>query len=127
MVFRSKAIFIEMYLSTYRYFLQGVFVVNDINYDYKVWLKYRGKPLIGEGRYLLLKNIKKTKSLKKSAQNLGLSNKTAYNYIKKVENRLSKKIICSHKGGKDAGGYTELTLVGEELIKRYEESIEKIK
>jgi molybdate transport repressor ModE-like protein len=74
----------------------------------------------------LLKNIDKTNSLKKSAQELGLSYKTAYNYIKKIENRLSKKIILSHKGGKEAGGYTKLTLLGKELMNRYEEVIEKI-
>ena len=117
---------IEMYLSTYRYIFCWDFVVKSINYDYKIWLTYDGKPLIGEGRYLLLKNIKKTNSLKKSAQNVGLCYKTAYNYINKIENRLSEKIIISHKGGKEAGGYTNLTLLGKELIKRYEEAIEKI-
>ncbi len=100
---------------------------DNINYDFKIWLTYEGKSLIGEGRYLLLKNIQQTHSLKKSSQNLGLSYKTAYNYIKKIENRLTKKIIFSHKGGKDAGGYTKLTPIGEDLIKKYEESIEKIK
>ena len=104
----------------------GILIVNRINYDYKIWLTYKGKPLIGKGRYLLLKNIDDTNSLKKSAEKLGISYKTAYNYINKIENRLSEKIIISHKGGKEAGGYTNLTLLGKELIKRYEEVIEKI-
>ncbi len=108
-------------------------MVESIDYDYKVWLTYKGTPLIGKGRYLLLKNIDKTNSLKKSAQKSGLSYKTAYNYIKKIENRLSNenkfsnKIILSHKGGKEAGGYTQLTLLGKELIKRYEEAVRRIK
>ena len=99
----------------------------QIKANYKVWLEYNKKPLLGKGRYTLLKTINKTSSLKKSAKKIGISYKTAYNYIKKIENRLSKKIIISHKGGKNAGGYTKLAPLGKELIKKYEDAIKKIR
>jgi len=92
----------------------------ELDYGRKVWLEYKGKPLLGRGRYELLTNIKKTSSLKKSAEKVGISYKTAYNYIKRIETNLGKRIIKSHKGG-EAGGYTKLNPVGEQLITKYEE------
>jgi molybdate transport repressor ModE-like protein len=102
-------------------------MLENVGYDYKIWLVYKGKPLIGKGRYLLLKNIEQTNSLKESAERLGLSYKAAYNYIRKIEKRLGGKIVQGHRGGKGAGGYTELTLLGKELMKRYADMVEKIK
>jgi len=100
-------------------------MIHGFSYGHKIWILYKGKPLIGEGRYLLLKHISTTRSLKKSADSLGISYKTAYNYINKIEHRLSQKIIKSHKGGKEAGGYTELTPLGKELMKNYEEAMRR--
>lgn len=99
----------------------------DIKYNYKVWLEYKNQPLLGKGRYNLLKSINKLSSLKKAANFIGISNKTAYNYIKHIEERLSKKIVYSHKGGKSAGGYTKLNTLGKELIKKFESVEKKLK
>lgn len=99
----------------------------NIKANYKVWLEYKGKPIVGKGRYRLLKAIGKLNSLKKAAKFVGIANKTAYNYIKKIEKRLGKKIVESHKGGKKAGGYTKLTLLGKGIIKRFEEAEKRLK
>lgn len=99
----------------------------EIKIKYKIWLEYNGKPLIGKGRYSLLIAIKKNSSLKKAALDIGIANKTAYNYIKHIETRLGKKVIQSHRGGKDAGGYTKLTATGEKLIKKFEEVDKRLK
>ncbi len=82
---------------------------------------------MGKGRYALLKTINKTNSLKKSTDLLKINYKTAFNYIRKIEGRLGRKIIKTHKGGKDAGGYTKLTSLGKELVTRYEEIISRIR
>ncbi len=82
---------------------------------------------MGKGRYVLLESIRKTGSLKKSASKAGISYKTAYNYIRRIEKNLGKKIIETHKGGKDAGGYTRLNPLGISLVKRYEEVIARLK
>ena len=89
----------------------------------KVWLEYNGKSIIGLGRYNLLIAINNSHSLKISAKVVGISEKTAHNYIKRIEQRLEKKIIESTKGGKNAGGSTNLTQLGLDLIKKYEVSI----
>lgn len=86
----------------------------------KIWLEYNNKPIIGEGRFLLLKNIDKTKSIKKAALICNMSEKTAHNYIKKMEQRTGHKIIITKKGGKRAGAITEITDTGKFLIKEYE-------
>jgi len=75
---------------------------------------------MGRGRYELLKSINKTHSLKKSAEKVGIAEKTAYNYIKKIERRLKKKITETKKGGKKAGATITLTKTGQELIRRFE-------
>lgn len=78
---------------------------------------------MGIGRYSLLKSIDKTNSVKKSSKLLNISEKTAHNYINRMENRLSKKIIFSSKGGKNAGGKTILTPMGKMLLKRFERAL----
>ena len=95
--------------------------------NYKIWLEYNKKPLLGKGRYNLLKTINKTNSLKRSVDILKINYKTAFNHIRKIEERLGKRIIDTHKGGKDAGGYTRLTPLGKELVTRYEEIISRIR
>lgn len=111
--------------SHFKYYKKGDTRIK-LSYNYKIWLEYNKKPLLGKGRYELLKNINKTNSLKLSALKIGISNKTAYNYIKKIETNLGKKVINSYKGGKDAGGYTKLNSTGLELIEKYEEAISNI-
>jgi len=81
---------------------------------------------MGAGRYKLLKNIKKTNSLKKSAASLGISYKTAYNYINRIEKRLGKKIVDSAKGGITHGS-TELNKTGAMLLRKYEQAVRKMK
>ncbi|MBN2457962.1 LysR family transcriptional regulator [Candidatus Woesearchaeota archaeon] len=101
--------------------------LKNVGYKYKIWLDYMGRPLLGKGRYMLLRCIDQTGSLKKSAEACGLSYKTAYNYIKRIESRLKQKIIVTSKGGKDAGGSTTLNPFGKELLKKYEDAVVSIK
>ena len=100
--------------------------MGGITFNYKVWLEHKGKPLMGQGRYELLKNIHVTQSLKESASNCGLSYKTAYNYIRKIEKRLGDKVIDSRKGGVGAGGMTLLTEKGKSLLTEYENVRDKL-
>jgi molybdate transport system regulatory protein len=95
----------------------------DITVRRKVWLEHDGKPLLGQGRYELLRHISKTNSLTKSATLLGVSYKTAYNYIKAMETRLGERIIDTEKGGVNAGGSTKLNSLGQMLMKRYEAAL----
>jgi molybdate transport repressor ModE-like protein len=115
-------IYSEKNLNAYRY--QHIIrrgIIDKITYNYKVWLECNKKPVLGKGRYLLLKNIGLTKSLKLSAEKMGISYKTAQNYIRKIETNLGIKIVDSQKGGSGAGGNTMLNKNGYELMKKYEQ------
>jgi molybdate transport system regulatory protein len=100
---------------------------HKITYNYKVWLECNGEPVLGKGRYSLLKNISRTESLKASAEKMGISYKTAQNYLRKIETKLGIKITDSQKGGRGAGGKTTLNKKGFDLLKRYEKTEKVLK
>ena len=91
---------------------------------FKVWLEYRGKPLIGSGGVKLLKLVDDTGSISRAAEKMGVSYKFAWSYIKNIERRLGIKIVESYRGGR-GGGYTRLTESGRRLVLFYEELFEK--
>jgi molybdate transport system regulatory protein len=91
----------------------------------KVWLEHKGKPIMGQGRYEILKSIDSTHSIKKTARKLRITEKTIQNYIKKIEVRLGKKITSSYRGGRVGGGSTELTRTGRILLELFEAHYEE--
>jgi len=67
-------------------------------------------------KYKILKEVERTKSIKKAAQRLGISYKKALGHIKAMEERLKRKVV-ERKRGRGA----VLTQTGKELIEKYEE------
>ncbi len=103
--------------------------MGKVSIKYKVWLEKDGEIIIGMGREKLLKEIDKTGSIKKAAENLGISYKKAWEYLKAMENRLGKKLVETHKGGKYGGG-SQLTPYAKKLISDFEkvqQSFENLK
>jgi len=93
--------------------------LGKISIKYKVWLEKDGEIIIGMGREKLLKEIDKTGSIKKAAENLGISYKKAWEYLRAMENRLGKKLVETRKGGKSGGG-SALTPYAKKLVKDFE-------
>lgn len=91
----------------------------------KVWLEHKGRSIMGRGRYEVLKGIDATKSIKRTAQRLHITEKTIQNYIQKMEERLGRDITASSRGGRVGGGKTELTQTGRQLIMLFEAHHEK--
>ena len=91
----------------------------------KVWLEHKNMPLMGKGRYEILKAIDKTRSIKKTATQLHITEKTIQNYIDKIEGRLGKRITSSYRGGRVGGGSTQLTPTGRQLLELFERYDEK--
>jgi len=85
----------------------------------KVWLEYKGKPLLGKGGAQILEAIKEAKSISKAAKELGMSYRYVWNYIEKIEKTMQKPVVQTHKGGKKGGGGAQLTKLGESLLKEY--------
>lgn len=89
----------------------------------KVWIETDdGQPIISEGKYILLKDIEKTNSIKLSAHNLGLSYKRAHSQIKTIEKRLGQRVLERRKG---VGSV--LTQQGKDLLEMYELVLKDLK
>ncbi|MEM3054717.1 MAG: LysR family transcriptional regulator [Candidatus Bathyarchaeia archaeon] len=85
----------------------------------KVWLEYRGKPLIGKGGAEILEQIEREQSISKAARKLGMSYRYVWSYLKRIEKTLGKPIIETFRGGKAGGGGARLTTLGKSLLNEY--------
>ena len=85
----------------------------------KIWLEYKGEPLLGKGGAEILETIKDVESLSKSAKKAGMSYRYVWNYIAKIEKRLGEPVVKTFKGGSKGGGGAILTELGENLLKEY--------
>ena len=85
----------------------------------KVWLEYKGKPLLGKGGAKILETIKKVKSISKSAKEAEMSYRYVWNYLAKLEKRLGEPVVTTFKGGNKGGGGAVLTKLGLDLLNEY--------
>jgi len=85
----------------------------------KVWLEYKGTPLLGRGGADILEAIKKEKSISKAAKKVRMSYRYVWNYLAKMNKALGEPIVETFKGGKTGGGGAKLTRLGETLLKEY--------
>ena len=87
---------------------------------YRLWFEdEKGNYIMGEGLYLLLKNISIHRNLSKAVRDLDMSYRNGWGKIRDVEERIGKKIIETKRGGKPRGE-TKLTDYGKELLETYE-------
>lgn len=85
----------------------------------RIWIEFNGKVFLGEGRVMLLKSLHETKSLSKSAKELGISYKKAWNLIDSVNKNSLKPLVEKNTGGSGGGG-TFLTPYGIKMIESFE-------
>jgi molybdate transport system regulatory protein len=85
----------------------------------KIWLEYKGKPVLGKGGAEILQAIKEKKSISKAARNLGMSYRYVWNYLEKMSQVLKKPVVETFRGGKHGGGGAVLTELGENLLREY--------
>ncbi len=93
---------------------------NRFRVKFKLWLEDpSGETLISWSKYLLLKEVERTGSIKRAAQNLGIPYKKAHIYLKLLEERLGLKLLLRERG---KGTY--LTEEGKKLVSLYGEMLE---
>ena len=92
---------------------------------YKVWLDNNGKAF-GEGPYQLLKRIETTGSLHQAAIEMKMSYRKAWTTLKDIETRLGFPLLERKVGGV-AGGGSQITEQGHNLIQYYEEFRNEVK
>ena len=85
----------------------------------KVWIEYKGNPILGKGGAEILKEIEAQQSLSKAAEKLCMSYRYVWNYIQKIHLALGESVVETHKGGKSGGGGAKLTATGKSLLEEY--------
>ena len=73
--------------------------------------------LLNSIKYDLLESILVNGSLTAAAKDIGVSYKTALNYIDKIQSSLNVNVVDTTKGGKGGGGGTKLTEDGYSILK----------
>ena len=86
----------------------------------KVWLEYKGLPLLGKGGAEILETIKEVESISKSAKKAEMSYRYVWNYLAKLEKRLGEPVVKTYKGGSKGGGGATLTDLGLKLLNEYQ-------
>jgi molybdate transport system regulatory protein len=86
----------------------------------KVWIEYKGTPVLGKGGAEILKAIAKEQSISKAAETLGMSYRYVWNYLQKIQKVVEAPIMETYKGGKAGGGGAKLTALGQSLIEEYQ-------
>jgi len=85
----------------------------------KIWIEYKGKPVLGKGGAEILEQIKREESISKAAKKLGMSYRYVWSYLQKMEKIMGEPIIETFRGGKSGGGGAKLTKLGESLLGEY--------
>jgi len=86
----------------------------------KIWLETSEGYVFGPGVYNLLKAIKEKGTLKEASQSLNMSYRYAWGLIKKAEEKLEAPLIEATKGGRQGGGSSKITQLGEHYIEDFE-------
>jgi molybdate transport system regulatory protein len=84
---------------------------------YKIWLDYRGRAF-GDGPARLLGGVEEWGSLRKAAQELGMSYNKAWRILHAAEERLGFALLDRSVGG-SLGGGSQLTPEARDLMRRY--------
>ncbi len=85
---------------------------------FRIWLEKDGEFLMGKGGAEILRAIEKHGSMVKAAEELGMSYRYVWGYVKDLEKRLGERVVESQRGGEERG--SRLTRLGKLLLKFYE-------
>lgn len=87
--------------------------------DNHVWISQNGSPVMGNGRYQLLLQIKEFGSLTKAAKAMAISYKKAWKLVDSMNQNAVEPLVDLSRGGKTGGG-AKITPYGDELIHKFE-------
>ncbi len=77
---------------------------NDLDIRSKIWIEVDGEPVFGRGRRILLEAIDQSGSINRAAQEVNISYRRAWSYVRSMEERLGIKLVERRAGGKNGGG-----------------------
>jgi molybdate transport system regulatory protein len=85
----------------------------------KVWLELKGKRILGKGGVAILQQIDRTHSISNAAEELGMSYRYVWNYLKEIKDAVGEPVVETFKGGKTGGGGARLNALGQHLVNEY--------
>lgn len=85
----------------------------------KIWIEYKGKPVLGKGGAEILREIERENSISRTAEKLGMSYRYVWNYLQKMQKSTGEPIVETYRGGKSGGGGAKLTELGKSLLEEY--------
>ena len=85
----------------------------------KIWIEYKGKPVLGKGGAEILEQIETKESISKAAKKLGMSYRYVWSYLQKIEKTIGEPIVETYRGGRSGGGGAKLTRLGKSLLGKY--------
>jgi molybdate transport system regulatory protein len=85
----------------------------------KIWIEYKGKPLLGKGGAEILEEIRREESISGAAKKLGMSYRYVWSYLQKIEKTIEGPVVVRFRGGKFGGGGAKLTELGRSLLTEY--------
>ena len=85
----------------------------------KIWIEYKGKPLLGKGGAEILEEIQRKESISKASKELGMSYRYVWSYLQKIDKTLGEPVVERFRGGKSGGGGATLTELGKSLLDEY--------
>jgi molybdate transport system regulatory protein len=92
---------------------------HDTGVSGSLWIRNRQDDFLGSEQIWLLREIAAQGSITKAAQAVGISYKTAWDSVNRINNLAEKPLVERLAGGKGGGG-TRLTAAGESIIEQYE-------
>ncbi len=91
----------------------------------KLWLENDGKFILSSGRAEILRKIDETGSLSEAAKSMGMSYSHAWSQVREMSAAAGGKLVETSRGGK-AGGGTKLTKLGKDMLKRFDDEMERL-
>ncbi|HOI00920.1 MAG TPA: LysR family transcriptional regulator [Bacteroidales bacterium] len=97
-----------------------------IRMQYKIWMESpEGEGIMGDGKWLILKTIEQTGSLKAATEALGLTYRRTWGDLKKIETQLGISLLDKSRGGAQ-GGASSLSNAGKQMVAAFDELHENL-
>ncbi len=91
----------------------------------KLWLENEGVFILSSGRADILRKIQETGSISEAAKSMSMSYSHAWSQLREMSNAAGGNLVETSRGGK-MGGSTHLTKLGKEILKIFDEEMEKM-
>lgn len=92
-----------------------------VSVDGDLWLTVAGQRFCGPSRMRLLRRVAHLGSLRRAAQDLGMSYKCAWDTLQQMSRQAGTTLTERYFGGRGIGGGTALTAQGQRLVKLYDD------